>query len=232
MIVLEYLLIGAKLVVGFVALMTVIRVLGKKHLSEMTPYDIIYLLVFGGILEESLFDEKVSILMVLFAVVVWAVVIYAIEKVVTMSNKLRILLKGEPDKIISNGKINKKLIDKNQLEMEQLRTMIRKQGIFSLREVKDLYIEPDGDVTINQYAKYQTVSNEDLKLNIDEEDPTILLVDEGQIKEDALDSIGKSKQWLQSELEQLGYINLKELYYCEWSSSEGFFIQTYKDASN
>ncbi|QUW22533.1 DUF421 domain-containing protein [Sporosarcina sp. Marseille-Q4063] len=221
----DYLLIGAKLLVGFIALMTVLRVLGKKHLSQMTPYDIIYLLVFGGILEESIFDDKVSIFMLLFGVAVWAIVIYIIEKVVTKSNKLRILLKGEPDKIIANGKLNKKLIDKNQLEMEQLRTMLRMHGIFSLREVRDLYIEPGGEISINQYAQYKGVTNEDMKLKIDEEDPTILLVDEGQIKEDALDSIGKSKQWLKSELEQLGYANLKELLYCEWSRTEGFFIK-------
>jgi uncharacterized membrane protein YcaP (DUF421 family) len=227
--VLDYLLIGAKLLIGFVALMTVLRVLGKKHLSQVTPYDIIYLLVFGGILEESLFDEKVSIFMLLFGVAVWAIVIYAIEKLVTKSNKLRILLKGEPDKIIANGKLNKNLIDKNQLEMEQLRTMLRIHGIFSLKEVRDLYIEPGGEITINQYAKYKPVTNENMKLKIDEEEPTILIVDEGQVKEDALDAIGKSEQWLRSELDQLGYGNLKELLYCEWSSTEGFFIKTYKE---
>jgi uncharacterized membrane protein YcaP (DUF421 family) len=227
--VLDYLLIGAKLLIGFVALMTVLRVLGKKQLSQMTPYDIIYLLVFGGILEESLFDEKVSIFMLLFGVAVWAIVIYTIEKLVTKSNKLRILLKGEPDKIIANGKLNKKLIDKNQLEMEQLRTMLRIHGIFSLKEVRDLYIEPGGEITINQYAKYKTVTNGDMKIKSDEEEPTILIVDEGQVKEDALDAIGKSELWLRSELNQLGYGNLKELLYCEWSSTEGFFIKTYKE---
>jgi uncharacterized membrane protein YcaP (DUF421 family) len=227
--VLDYLLIGAKLLIGFVALMTVFRVLGKKQLSQMTPYDIIYLLVFGGILEESLFDEKVSILMLLFGVALWAIIIYIIEELVTKSNKLRILLKGEPDKIIANGKLNKKLIDKNQLEMEQLRTMLRIHGIFSLKEVRDLYIEPGGEITINQYAKYKPVTNEDMELKIDEEEPTILIVDEGQVKEDALDAIGKSEQWLRSELDQLGYGNLKELLYCEWSSTEGFFIKTYKE---
>ena len=53
---LDYLLIAAKLVIGFAALLVVIRLLGKKHLAQMTPYDIIYLLVFGGILEESIYD--------------------------------------------------------------------------------------------------------------------------------------------------------------------------------
>ena len=47
----DYLIIGMKLIIGLIALMVVIRLLGKKHLAEMTPYDIIYLIVFGGILE-------------------------------------------------------------------------------------------------------------------------------------------------------------------------------------
>lgn len=148
----DYLLNGIKLVIGFIALMTVLRMLGKKHLSQMTPYDFIYLVVFGGILEESLYDDKISIIMLLFGIVVWTVVIYTIEKVATKSDKLRILLKGEPDKIIENGKLNKKLIDKNQLEMEQLRTMLRTQGVFSLREVRDLYIEPGGEISISMHS--------------------------------------------------------------------------------
>lgn len=180
-------------------------------------------------MEESIFDDKVSITTLLFGFAVWTVVVYIIEKVATKSNKLRILLKGEPDKIIENGKLNKKLIDKNQLEMEQIRTMLRAQGIFSLREVRDLYIEPGGEISINQYAQYKGVTNEDMKLKIDEEDPTILLVDEGQINEDSLEQIGKSADWLKSEMEQFGYTELKELFYCNWSRTEGFFIKTYKD---
>lgn len=68
-----------------------------------------------------------------------------------------------------------------------------------------------------------------MKLKIDEEDPTILLVDEGQINEDSLKTIGKSPDWLKSEMEQLGYTELKELLYCDWSRTEGFFIKTYKE---
>lgn len=229
---LDYLLNGAKLIVGFIALLVVIRLLGKKHLAQITPYDIIYLLVFGGILEESLYDEKVSIFMFLFAVFVWATAIYVVEKAVAISNPLRKVIKGEADRLIDNGKINKKLFDKNQLEMEQLRTMLRRQGIFSLREVRDLFIEPGGDITVNQYAKYKPVANEDMNLEKAEEEPSVLLIDNGQIKDEMLDIINKTEAWLKSEMERLGHVNLRRILYCEWSKTEGFFMKTYEDTKN
>ncbi|MFS0574044.1 DUF421 domain-containing protein [Sporosarcina sp. 179-K 3D1 HS] len=228
----EYLTNGAKLIIGLVAFIIVLRMLGKKHLAEMTPYDIIYLLIFGGILEETLYDSKITIQMFLFSLVVWAVAIYLVEKIVVRSNLLRMWIKGSPDKLIADGKLNKKLMDKNQMEMEQLRTMLRQQGIFSLRQVRDLYIEPGGDISINQYAAYQPVTIQDLQLEKEEEEPTVLLVDEGQVKPEVLEFIGKTEDWLRDQLEKLGHREIRTIHYCEWSSTEGFFIRTYDQAIN
>lgn len=97
-----------KLIIGLIALMVVIRLLGKNALAEMTPYDIIYLIVFGGILDSTLYDNKISIWMFLFSLAVWATAIFTVEKLVAEFNPLRILIKGEADQLISNGKINRK----------------------------------------------------------------------------------------------------------------------------
>lgn len=53
--------ISLKLVFGLVSLMLVTRVLGKKALADVTPFDLIYTLVLGGILEESIYDDKLNI---------------------------------------------------------------------------------------------------------------------------------------------------------------------------
>lgn len=113
--------------------------------------------------------------------------------------------------------------------MEQLRTMLRQQGIFSLRQVRDLFIEPGGDITINQYAKYQPVTIQDLQLEKEEEEPSVLLIDEGQVKPEVLEFVGKTENWLRQQLEKLGHSDMDNILYCEWSSTEGFFIRTYED---
>ncbi|MDW0115365.1 DUF421 domain-containing protein [Sporosarcina thermotolerans] len=228
----DYLIIGSKLIVGLIALMVVIRLLGKKHLAEMTPYDIIYLIIFGGILEESIYDSEVSIWMFLFSLAVWAASIYFIEKLVARCNPLRILLKGEPDQLIDDGKVNIKAFKRNQLEMEQVRTMLRQQGVFSLREVRDMYIEPGGQISINSFAKYKSVTAGDLELEKEEEAPSVLLVDEGEVKREVLNAIGKSEQWLREGLIDEGFDEIEKILYCEWSKADGFFIRSYADTIN
>lgn len=132
----DYLLIAGKLVIGIVFLLTIIRILGRKELAEMTPFDIVYLLIFGGILEESIYDDKVSIWMLIFALILFGIIVFIIEKVAEKSDRARVLLMGTPDYIVKDGKLNTNRMDRNMMEMEQLRIMLRQQGIFSLREVR------------------------------------------------------------------------------------------------
>ncbi|MFF2752437.1 DUF421 domain-containing protein [Psychrobacillus sp. NPDC058041] len=216
-----------KLIVGLTALLIVIRLLGKKELAQLTPYDFIYTLVIGGVLEESLFDQNVQITHFLAAISVWAILILLIEIATKYWDPIRILLKGEPVKLISDGKLDMNKFNKHHLEMEQLRSALRKQGIFSIREVRDLYLEPGGDITINKYSRYDPVTNEDIHLKKDDQEPSLLFVDDGKIKDDILNVAGKDRVWLLTKLSQLGYTNTKRIAYCEWSKTEGFFIKTY-----
>ena len=55
-----------KLVFGLIGLLLVVRLLGKKSMSEITPFDLVYTLVLGGILEESTYDDNVHVGHVLF----------------------------------------------------------------------------------------------------------------------------------------------------------------------
>ena len=225
----DYLLISAKLVIGIVFLLVIIRLLGRKELAEMTPFDIVYLLIFGGILEESIYDEKISILMLIFSLILFGLLVFIIEKFAEKSDKARIALMGTPDYIIKDGKLNIKEMGRNMLEMEQLRIMLRQEGIFSLREVKDLVIEPGGSVSVNTFAKYKPVTVGDLKIDKAEEDPSVLLIDGGFLKEDMLKLLGKDKQWLHDQLSEMGYHDIDHILYCEWSETEGFYINTCDD---
>ena len=61
-----YVDIGMKLFFGLIALLVVTRLLGKKEMSQLTPFDFIYSLVLSGILVERIYDDKVSTLHVWF----------------------------------------------------------------------------------------------------------------------------------------------------------------------
>lgn len=211
-----FLTIALKILVGLLGLLIVVRVLGKKAMSEITPFDLIYTLVLGGILEESLYDDKVNVGHLLFAIALWAFLIYFIEKIVQKNEKINRWLKGEPSVLIKDGILNLKELTRNHIEMEQLRTMSRQQQCFSLENAKHVVLENAGQISVIVH------STEDKVLSI-------MLVDQGHIQKEVLKTHQLSKDWLIENLKKAGHETLKKLVYVEWSEEKGFYVITTGD---
>ncbi|WP_413539485.1 DUF421 domain-containing protein [Aerococcus viridans] len=211
--------ISLKLVFGLVSLMLVTRVLGKKALADVTPFDLIYTLVLGGILEESIYDDKLNIGHLVFALFLWAVLIYIIERIVQKNTRVSRLLKGEPSVIIRDGVINLKALSKNHIEMEQLRTMLRQQQCFSLENAKHVILESAGQVSV-------------LKESQEDSYISLMLVDHGIIQDRVLETHGLTRKWLLDNLNKEGYTILQEIIYVEWSAEKAFYILTNHDVMN
>lgn len=216
-----------KLALGLVALLAVTRLLGKKEMGQFTPFDFVYALILGALLEESLYDDKISIWQMLFGVAVWAVLIYIVEILVGKNDKLRDLFKGSASRLMKDGNLDMEKMKKNHIEMEQLRTMLRQQGIFSLKEVRDIYLETSGSISVKKYPFAEPPTADMLKMKVQDEAPTILLVNEGKVQEDMLKFIGKTMDWLKEQLKKEGCSDTENILYAEWSETKGFFIKTY-----
>lgn len=211
--------ISLKLVFGLVSLMLVTRVLGKKALADVTPFDLIYTLVLGGILEESIYDDKINIEHLVFALFLWGVLIYIIERIVQKNTKVSRLLKGEPSVIIRDGVVNLKALSKNHIEMEQLRTMLRQQQCFSLENAKHVILESAGQLSV-------------LKKSQEDNHIALMLVDHGIIQDRVLETHGLTRKWLLDNLNKEGYTILHEIIYVEWSEEKGFYILTNREVTN
>ncbi|MBS4219769.1 DUF421 domain-containing protein [Bacillus sp. FJAT-49711] len=219
-----------KLVLGLLALLIVTRLLGKKEMGQFTPFDFVYALILGALLEESLYDDKISIFQMLFGVAVWGILIYIVEVLAVKSSKIRRILKGDPSTIVRDGNLDMKAMKKNHIEMEQLRTMMREQGVFSLSEVRDLILEPGGNISIKKHPHTEPPTAKVLNIEVADEAPSILLVDEGRIKKENLLYAGKTSEWLQAEFQKEGY-STSEIFFAEWSDTNGFFIKTFEECN-
>jgi uncharacterized membrane protein YcaP (DUF421 family) len=225
-----YLTITLKLLFGFIGFVTVTRILGKKLISQMTSFDLVYAVILGGIIEEGIYNKEVKIVHVLYAITLWGVIIFIIEKLTEKFKALRTPLRGKTSVLIRDGELNITEIERNSLEMEQLRTMLRQHGVFSLREVKYAFLETSGDISVMTYAKSSPVTPDILKINAaEDQEPSTLLIDEGKIEDDSLKIIGKSKEWLLEVLRKEGIERIEEVYYAEWTEQDGLFIKKYNN---
>lgn len=90
----DYWTIAIELTVGFLGLFILTKALGKTNLAQITPFDFISALILGELLGNAIYDEKISIIKVLFAIALWGMLMFSVGKVTQKVNKLRRILEG------------------------------------------------------------------------------------------------------------------------------------------
>ncbi|WP_161879013.1 DUF421 domain-containing protein [Alkalibacterium sp. MB6] len=201
---------------GMVGMLILLRATGKKTLSDLTPFDLVFIMVIGGILEQVIYEPYRPITYALWGFLVWGLLIFFIEKLTVKGDHFRHLLKGRPALLINDGKLNRFELERNNIELEQLRTLIRKNDCFSMKRVKQLILEVDGQATL--------LTHRDVDDSL-----TYFLIDEGIIEDKVLETLKKDEKLLFQSLNELGFTNVKDIYYGEWSPEFGFYIQTYDE---
>ena len=209
-----YIGISSKLITGAIGIFILLRIMGKKTMSELTPFDLIYILLLGAVVEEAIYDDKVNVLHVLFAIVLWGLFVYAIEKALQHTDKFSTFIEGEPAILIEKGRLNLKELDANFFDIEQLRSMLRQNNVYSIADVYYAILEVNGNLTV--ITKDEAVV------------PSALLIEFGTIQENTLNYIMKDELWLRTELSKQGHDDLDGIVYCEWlESSEELKIEIY-----
>jgi uncharacterized membrane protein YcaP (DUF421 family) len=214
--------------IGLLGVVVITRFLGKKQLSQVTTLDFVYILVLGGIVQQAIYEPHIRTHHMLFAFLVWGGFIWIVETCAQRFDKFRTIIKGPNSILVQNGKVNVKALEKSKLEMGQLRTLLREQGVFSVKDVKHAVLETSGMLSVMTYASKEPVTKEDILEDYPENDPTYLLVEEKDINYRNLKHIGKTKVWLLKELEKEGH-KLENLYFAEWNKLNGFYFQTYDE---
>ena len=220
----EWTMILVKLVIGFVGLWLMTRLLGKKEIKNLTPFDFISSLLMSDIVGETLYSEEVSYGMLVFALAVWFLLSYAFEKVAQHAKKLRGALEGKPSIIIRAGEIDFKEMRRNNINFGQLLMLLRQQGVFTVREVAYAIFEPNGSLSIMKQPRYESVIREDLQLKEEEAQLPVSIVEDGKVKENNLRSIGRDQDWLYRQMKAENIESLDEVAYAEWLEDKGLFI--------
>lgn len=211
-----YIGIASKLLIGSIGIFILLRIMGKKAMSELTPFDLIYILLLGAVVEEAIYDDMVNVLHVIFAVVLWGLFVYFIEKSLQKTDKFSTIIEGEPAVLIDKGQLNMKELEENFFDIEQLRSMLRQNNVYTIADVYYAILEVNGSLTV--------ITKEEATI------PTSLLIEMGSIQTKTLHYLGKNEGWLRTELAKMGYEKLEEIVYCEWSTdNQELIVEIYQN---
>jgi uncharacterized membrane protein YcaP (DUF421 family) len=129
----------------FVFLLT--RVIGRRELSSLQPFDLILLIVLGDAIQQGLTQDDYSVTGAVIAVGTLAGLQVLTSYASFRLPSLRRLLDGYPIVLVQDGKVLEKNVHRERLTIEEVAEQARAQQIASLEDVAWAVFEPSGQIS-------------------------------------------------------------------------------------
>jgi uncharacterized membrane protein YcaP (DUF421 family) len=130
---------------GFMFLLT--RIIGRRELSSLEPFDLILLIVLGDSIQQGLTQDDYSITGAVIAVGTIAVLQIVISYTSFKFPRARRVLDGDPIVLIQDGEVIERNVKRERLTLEELAEQARGQQIASLQDVQWAVFEPSGSIS-------------------------------------------------------------------------------------
>jgi uncharacterized membrane protein YcaP (DUF421 family) len=129
----------------FVALLT--RLIGRRELSSLEPFDLILLIVLGDLIQQGITQSDYSLTGVFLTGGTFAVLTVLLSYLTFKSRRLRPVLEGQPLVVVEDGELVEKNLKRERVTAEEVAAEARSQGIASLADVQWAILETSGRIS-------------------------------------------------------------------------------------
>jgi uncharacterized membrane protein YcaP (DUF421 family) len=135
----------ASLAFLFILLLT--RIVGRRELSSLEPFDLILLVTIGDLVQQGVTQNDFSVTGMLLAVGTIGLFTVLFSYLPWKFQVLRPMLEGIPVILIEDGKVIERNLKRNRLTQEEVAAAARVQQIASLADVRWAVLETSGQIS-------------------------------------------------------------------------------------
>ncbi len=132
----------------YLAVALMIRLVPKRHAGNLSPNDLVALIVVGNLAGGAIIGEAKAIpdlLMLIVIVLAWD---YAFNLMEYYFPRLRRVVQHSPTLLIHDGVLLKDNLRKEKLTEEELDACLRKKGVIDRAQVRQAILEVDGHISV------------------------------------------------------------------------------------
>jgi uncharacterized membrane protein YcaP (DUF421 family) len=138
--------------IGFLVLLAAFRLLGKRELGRLSPFELVTLMLIPEILsnamqgEAELLPSLAGLCAILFLVLLSSVLSQRFEGV-------QKVLEADPTLLVADGKLITYNMNKERIAPDELMSEMRKQGLHRLEAVRFAVLESSGNITLVPFER-------------------------------------------------------------------------------
>lgn len=144
----EYLNIVFSSVVIYIFIIAMIRITGRRELTQLTVVDMVFILLISNSVQNAMVGSNTSLLGGLIAAAALFLVNFILKQLMNRFTKLNKLIQGETIMLVYKGALNQYNLKRSRVSVDELEEAIREHGVADIRSVDLAVLEMDGSISI------------------------------------------------------------------------------------
>lgn len=211
-------------VIIYAALVTLMRLIGKRQLGELELPELIVTFLISEVASEPLVDPDAPVLKVFIPILTLLALEYLFSVAALKSVKLRAILTGKPALLIVHGRIDQAQMRKNRITPDELTEALRGDGILDLSTVEYAVLEANGKLNIIPTPGERAVTAAQMRVEAPDTGYPVIVVNNGRVLSDNLRIVGYDENWLMKRLRENGLSSPQEVYMMTADRLGGIFL--------
>jgi uncharacterized membrane protein YcaP (DUF421 family) len=133
--------------IAFVLIFAFTRILGRRELADLQPFDLIFLVVIGDLIQQGVTQNDLSVTGLILVIATIGVLQVASSYLTFRFRGLRPIMTGEPVVIVEHGKLIQSNMKRERLTPDDVEEAARQQQIHSLDQVQWAVLESSGKMS-------------------------------------------------------------------------------------
>ncbi|HKW87235.1 MAG TPA: YetF domain-containing protein [Candidatus Acidoferrales bacterium] len=134
--------------VVYAFLLIMFRVIGKRQVGQMTPFDLIVLLILSNVLQNAMIGPDNSILGGLIGATTILAANWMVSRAAFSSKLFERAVEGVPTLLVHQGMPIEANLRRECISREDLLATLRTQGVFDISDVRAAVLETSGKVSV------------------------------------------------------------------------------------
>ncbi len=203
----------------FIVLLVVMRLMGKRQIGEMQPFELVITLLIAELACIPMADISVPLVYGIAAILA-VFILHQLLSVIEQSGQFaKRIISGKPSLVLNKNGVDFTELRRNNMDVEDLIESMRSAGYYSLDDLDYAIFESNGKLSAKEKPDYDKK-----KTSL-----PVLIVGEGKVVRKNLSLIGKDEEWLKKVIKSNGAKNNKQVGVMTVDGNGKVYFQKEKD---
>lgn len=178
----------------YIFIITALRLMGKRQISDMQPSELVVTLVVSDIASLPMQNTSQHLLSGMIPVMVLVGLEILTSVLMMKSRTVRKLVCGNPVVVIEDGRLLQKQMKRLRMTNSDLMEQLRQQNVFSLNDVQYCIVETNGALSILEKPEKRVPNAEEAGVTVKDNKPEAVVVSDGKLLKEGLSLCQKDER--------------------------------------